>query len=101
MALSGIRKEAVDACFAKFDNGSGCIVAEDLRGSYSTKNHPKVQCLEMTNEEAFLEFLCNFKDENNSGTISKEEWDNYYATVSGRIDEDEHFCALMRTAWNL
>ena len=34
MALSGIRKEAVDACFAKFDNGSGCIVAEDLRGSY-------------------------------------------------------------------
>ena len=45
----------------------------------------------MTNDEAFLEFLTNFKDDDNSGTISKEDWDNYYANVSGRIDVDEHF----------
>ena len=46
---------------------------------------------DITEDEAFLEFLANFKDGNNDGTISKEEWDEYYTSVSGRIDVDEHF----------
>ena len=90
-ALSGIRKDAVDAAFVKFDNGSGCVAACDLKGHYSCNAHPKVVSGEITEDEAFLEFLANFKDANNDGTITKEEWDNYYACVSSRIDVDEHF----------
>ena len=91
MALSGIRKEAVDACFAKFDNGTGCVSASDLKNVYSCNAHPKVISGDITEDEAFLEFLANFKDCNNDGTITKEEWDEYYTSVSGRIDVDEHF----------
>ena len=53
--------------------------------------HPKVISGDITEDEAFLEFLANFGDKNNDGTITKEEWNDYYAAVSASIDGDEHF----------
>ena len=55
----------------------------------------------MTEDEAFLEFLANFKDANNDGTISSTEWNDYYTAVSSRIESDDHFVELMSRAWKL
>ena len=55
----------------------------------------------MTPEEVFVEFLASFGDKNGDGIITKEEWDDYYAAVSSNVDNDEHFCLLMRNAWKL
>ena len=101
-SLNATRQAVVDQAFVKFDaDGSGCITAADLRGVYSVACHPKVVSGEITEDEAFLEFLANFGDKNNDGKITKTEWNDYYAAVSSSIDNDEHFCQLMTTAWKL
>jgi len=100
--LNEARMAVVGAAFAKFDaNGSGTITASDLRGVYNTLSHPRVCSGEITEDEAFLEFLANFGDKNNDGRITMTEWCDYYSAVSASIDNDEHFCALMTTAWGL
>tara|TARA_B110001450_G_C17159243_1_gene294516 strand:+ start:236 stop:415 length:180 start_codon:yes stop_codon:yes gene_type:complete len=54
---------------------------------------------EITHDEAILKFLVNFSDGNNDGTISKKEWDDYYATVSAKIENEDHFIDLMNIVW--
>eukprot|EP00355_Strombidium_rassoulzadegani_P009546 CAMPEP_0168613616 /NCGR_PEP_ID=MMETSP0449_2-20121227/3543_1 /TAXON_ID=1082188 /ORGANISM="Strombidium rassoulzadegani, Strain ras09" /LENGTH=157 /DNA_ID=CAMNT_0008654255 /DNA_START=254 /DNA_END=727 /DNA_ORIENTATION=- len=100
--LNEKRQEVVDLAFDKFDlDGSGCITAADLRGCFSVNLHPKVISGEITEDEAFLEYLANFGDKNNDGKITKKEWDDYYAAVSSSIDNDEHFVVLMKNCWKL
>ena len=53
----------------------------------------------MTNDEAILKFLVNFTDDNNDGTISKKQWDDYYATISARIERDDHFIQVITLVW--
>ena len=96
------RQEVCDVAFTKFDvNGSGCVTASDLRVAYNAAAHPKVISGEITEDEAFLEFLANFGDKNNDGKITMAEWNDYYAAVSSSIDNDDHYVELMRTAWKM
>jgi hypothetical protein len=48
-----------------------------------------------------LEFLQNFGDVDKDGTISRAEWNDYYAAVSSSVDNDDHFVLLMQNAWKL
>ena len=77
------------------------ITSADLKTVYNCNMHPKVISGEMTEDEVFMEFLQNFGDKNKDGMISKAEWNDYYAAVSANIDNDDHFCNLMRAAWKL
>lgn len=96
------RQAMVDKAFLKFDrDGSGYIDANDLRGVYNCSHHPKVRSGAMTEDQALAEFLQNFNDRNRDGRIQKDEWDEYYASVSSSIDNDEHFVQLMQTAWRI
>ena len=92
----------VDAAFIKFDlDGSGQVTANDLRSVYSCNLHPKVISGDITEDEAFLEFLSSFGDKNNDGTITKAEWDDYYSAVSSSVDSDDEFVLMMVNAWKL
>ena len=96
------RMEVIDLAFQKFDrDGNGTINSADLRVVYDCSKHPKVISGEMTPEEVFVEFLASFGDKNGDGIITREEWNDYYAAVSSNIDNDGHFCLLMRNAWKL
>jgi Ca2+-binding EF-hand superfamily protein len=96
------RQAMIDKAFLKFDrDGNGYVDANDLRGVYNCSHHPKVQRGEMTEDQAFREFLQSFNDRNRDGRITKDEWDEYYAAVSSSIDNDDHFVQLMKTAWKL
>jgi len=96
------RQAMVDKAFLKFDrDGNGYVDANDLRGVYNCSHHPKVQRGEMTEDQAFREFLTSFNDRNRDGRVTKDEWDEYYAGVSSSIDNDDHFVQLMKTAWRL
>jgi Ca2+-binding EF-hand superfamily protein len=96
------RQVMVDKAFVKFDrDASGYIDANDLRGVYNCTMHPKVKSGQMTEEQAFREFLGSFNDKDRNGQITKDEWDEYYAGVSASVDNDEHFCLLMRNAWKI
>ena len=68
---------------------------------YNCSQHPKVKSGEVSEDEIFVEFLQNFGDRNKDGTITREEWNDYYAAVSSNIDNDEHFTALMKQAWSI
>lgn len=59
-----------------------------------------VQRLILTKDEAFIEFLENFKDWK-AGRIHRSEWNDYYAAVSFAVDDDDHFVQLIKTAWRL
>lgn len=100
--LNDTRQGVVDQAFCRFDlDGSGCITAADLRAAYACNLHPKVISGEITEDEAFLEFLANFGDKNNDGKITRCEWNDYYAAVSASIDSDDYFVEMMNRAWNL
>jgi len=99
--MNEARQAAVDSAFAKFDvDGSGRITAADLREAYNVTCHPKVISGEITEDEAFLEFLSNFGDANNDGNITQTEWNDYYSAVSSSVDDDDVFVNLMHSAWN-
>ena len=78
MFLTGLRGEMnkercdiVAASFAKFDTlGCGMVKASDLRVCANVKGHPRVVSGDITEDEAFLEFLTNFGDKNNNGCIT-------------------------------
>lgn len=98
--LSACREAAVAEAFCKFDlDGSGCINAADLKASYACSSHPKVISGEITEDEAFLEFLANFGDKHNDGQITRCEWFDYYSAVSVSVDNDDHFVALVKKSW--
>ena len=47
------------------------------------------------------EFLSQWDTINKDGTVTLEEFVNYYADVSASIDDDEHFELMIRNAWHL
>jgi calcyphosin len=55
----------------------------------------------MTSDEVFIEFLASFGDKNGDGSITKSEWNDYYAAVSASMDNDEHFVLMMNSAWKM
>ena len=62
----------INKVFALFDkDGSGFINSKDLQGVFNLSFNPKVASGELTEDEAFLEFLSSFGDKNNDGTITK------------------------------
>ena len=86
--------------FSKFDAlGHGSINAQDLRGYYQCTAHPLVISGDLTEDEVFLDFLSHFSDKNNNGSISADEWCDYYCAVSSCIQSDQHFLQLLRRAW--
>ena len=97
-----MRCDVVAASFAKFDTEScGSIKASDLRVVCNVTSHPRVVSGDITEDEAFLEFLTNFGDKNNNGRITVTEWMDYYAAISSVVQADEHFCNLMNSTWRL
>ena len=96
------RMQIIGECYAKFDSdGNGTVNSADLRVVFDCSQHPKVQSGEMTDEEVFVQFLASFGDANGDGTITVQEWNDYYAAVSANIDNDSHFLVMMRNAWKL
>merc|ERR1712203_345232 len=49
------------------------------------------------------EFLNGFDGAkgNNDGTITKQEWDDYYTDLSMSLPSDEYFCAMMESVWQI
>ncbi|KAL5965685.1 Calcyphosin-like protein [Taenia solium] len=107
-----LTKEEVKEIFELLDrDGSGhidfdefleALRAEDLRGVYNCKFHPKYKNGEWTEEQVFEEFLRKFEAPSEiDGKVTKSEFMNYYAGVSASIDNNAYFDLMMRNAYKL
>jgi Ca2+-binding EF-hand superfamily protein len=83
-------------------DGSGVVELSDIASAYNVSKHPDVLSGKKTKDQVLLEFLDNFdvggvKD----GKVTREEFQNYYSTVSSSIDGDDYFELMIRNAWHL
>ncbi|XP_055902831.1 calcyphosin-like protein [Eupeodes corollae] len=98
------RINIINKAFDKMDNtGDGVITVADLRKVYSVKEHPKYESGEMSSDEILKEFLKNFEGKGgvSDDMVTKEEFMDYYASISATIDNDTYFDLLLRTAYKL
>ena len=88
--------------FSSFDeDGNGIVTSANLRFVYNCSQYPKVISEGMKLLEIFVESLASFGDRNGHEIITKEEWNDYYADTSYRIDKNDKVGLLVRNAWEL
>jgi Ca2+-binding EF-hand superfamily protein len=107
--LNQFRKELVMRAFKKLDrDGSGAVDINDLKGVYNAKMHPEVKQGHKTEQEVLAEFLDTFEihcgtidKRKRDGSISTQEFCEYYRKLGSSIDDDAYFELMMTNAWNL
>ena len=96
-----VRVKLVEKVFDKIDvNSNGIITVDDLRQLYDVTKDTKYKSGELTADEVYEKFLATF-DVNSDGTVTREEWLDYYTGVSASIDKDVYFDYMMRQTWKL
>lgn len=95
------RLKLIDAAFDLMDKTKdGKIQVDDLKGKYVANSDPDVRDGKATQQEAMKRFLGNFEHPSHKdGTVTREEWRDYYAGVSASIDGDDYFEFMMKQCW--
>jgi Ca2+-binding EF-hand superfamily protein len=100
--MSERRRQLVLECFGKLDKtGNGVVDFDDVRDVFSAREHPEVKAGRKTAAQVLHEFLGNFDVIKKDGTITTDEFIEYYEAISAGIDNDDYFELMIRSAWNL
>jgi len=98
------RLDSMTKAFNKLDkNGDGIITINDLKHVFNVGNNPKYRSGELSESDILMSFVKNFEAgaPNPEGKVSKDDFLNYYTTISASIDNDAYFDLVMRRAYNL
>jgi hypothetical protein len=89
-------------------NEDGVLKIDDIKKSYNAAMHPDVKSGKRTEDEVLKEFLETFESHYNvmngskaDGTVTPDEFLEYYANVSANIESDAYFELMMFNAWNI
>jgi len=101
--MTRVRRELIEQAYQKLDKTEdGYITVKDLVAEYDVRHHPQFANGDMSKKEVYQHFLSSFEaPESTDGTVTFEEFFDYYAGVSASIDDDAYFGAMMCRAWNL
>ena len=103
------RLALVKRAFKKLDrDGSGVVDIEDIKGVYNASKHPDVISGKKSEDAILVEFLETFETHHSimtggsrDGSITEEEFVEYYTNISASVDNDEYFSLVMNNSWNL
>lgn len=109
--MNAFRKNICTKAYKMMDiDKSSQLDINDIRQTYNAKQHPDVQAGKKTEDEVLAEFLDTFEDhyadckgqaDARDGTVTIEEWIEYYNNVSMSVDDDAYFELMMNNTWNL
>ncbi|KAM7538893.1 hypothetical protein Aperf_G00000056269 [Anoplocephala perfoliata] len=101
--MSESRRKLVETVFKKMDKtGDGFITADDLKGIYNTRHHPKYLSGELSEKDILNEYLKTFESRGDvDGQVTWDEFLNYYSAVSSSIDQDIYFDLMIRNAYKI
>ena len=109
--MNSRRKNLVRKAFGMIDlDKSGILDMNDIKTRYNAKKHPDVMSGKRTEEEVLYEFLDTFEAayatkhgeaSTRDGSVTMDEWLEYYQNISASIDNDDYFELMMNNTWNL
>lgn len=107
--LNEQRLALVQQAFRAIDkDGSGFLDVEDIRDAYRADKHPDVIEGKRSEESVLIEFLETFEAHHNlregtenDGSVTMDEFVEYYKNISSSIDNDDYFSLMMNNSWNL
>ena len=77
-----------------------CSDADSYR--HHAEQHPKYLYGDWTLEQVLQTFLDSFDSpEDRDGMVTKDEFLQYYASVSSTVQDDAYFDLMMRSCWGL
>lgn len=97
--MNNRRKALVKLAFNVIDkDGSGTLEANDLLDVYDVSKHPDFLSKRKSKDLILKEFLDAFVigGMKPGGTISLEQFDDYYANIGACIDSDDYFELMIR-----
>jgi hypothetical protein len=70
----------------------GKVKLEDIAKIYDVSRHPEIISGKKSAEEVFVEFMAQWDTQSRDGTVTFEEFCDYYSDVSASIEDDD--CCL-------
>ena len=111
------RQGIIDYVYSIFDKDhTGVADATEMRKVFNCQKHPKFKMGKLTESQMFYLYLKNFNNQVKMTVTKKviniyiiiynifsniQEWDDYYAGLSLAIDNDAHFCSLLKNQFKL
>jgi Ca2+-binding EF-hand superfamily protein len=96
------RQSLINMAFDVLDStGDGRIQVGDLAARFDAQGHPDVISGRMPHNQALSHFLSQFDSVDRDGTVTREEFLEYYRNVSASVDEDDFFELMIRNAWHI
>ena len=107
--LSPQRSQAIEQAFKKYDsNGKGFASYRVLREAFDARKHPDVVNGRKIPDEVVTDFLEILEIHHNSyngfkktDNVSKDEFTEFYRTVSPNYDDDFTFSQMVRGVWGI
>jgi hypothetical protein len=102
-SLSPQRLALVTKAFAGLDTAKRGAVPLSALLNYNPQQHPDVVSGQVSADELRQLFLGNFSSDPGQGQVqvSARDFQEYYATVSAFIAQDDFFAAMMQSAWKI
>ena len=110
------RQAVIDYVYDIFDKEhKGVADANEMKKVFNCQKHPKFKMGKLSETQMFYLYMKNF-DHKVKMTVTKkvrnffneylillsfQEWDDYYAGLSLAIDNDNHFCSLLKNQFKL
>eukprot|EP01041_Mallomonas_annulata_P005047 gene5047-10112_t len=99
--MNSHRKSVIREAFHKLDaDKTGVVTMDELLCLYDTSRHPDVLSGKLTSKQAMKDFAAQW-DKDGNGTITLDEFEDYYKDVSASIDDDAYFDAMIRNCWRI